>query len=122
MNKYADALKSLIEDRDKLNAAIETLEALEPRGERELLFNIIPSSEGPLITGPIQTNEGGVTGPDDSSPVRVKIAEDALVYAHEPSEKQALLEAADAGARSRLVTSLIEMAVLHRPGGQERVQ
>lgn len=40
----------------------------------------------------------------------------------EPSEKQALLEAADPGARSRLVTSLIEMAVLHRPGGQERVQ
>ena len=40
----------------------------------------------------------------------------------EPSEKQALLEAADASARSRLVTSLIEMAVLHRLGGQERVQ
>ncbi len=40
----------------------------------------------------------------------------------EPSEKQALLEAADASARSRLVTSLIEMAVLHRPDGQGRVQ
>lgn len=46
----------------------------------------------------------------------------AMTCPFEPNEKQALLEAADAGARSRLVTSLIEMAVLHRPGGQERVQ
>ena len=46
----------------------------------------------------------------------------AMTCPFEPSEKQALLEAADPGARSRLVTSLIEMAVLHRPGGQERVQ
>lgn len=46
----------------------------------------------------------------------------AMTCPFEPSEKQALLEAADAGARSRLVTSLIEMAVLHRPGGQARVQ
>lgn len=46
----------------------------------------------------------------------------AMTCPFEPNEKQALLEAEDAGARSRMVTSLIEMAVLHRPGGQERVQ
>ncbi len=45
----------------------------------------------------------------------------AMTCPFEPSEKQALLEAADVGARSQLVTSLIEMAVLHRPGGQETV-
>ena len=46
----------------------------------------------------------------------------AMTCPFEPSEKQAILEAATLGERSRLVTSLIEMAVLQRPDDQRRVQ
>ena len=58
----------------------------------------------------------------DQVPDEALVRSLAMTCPFEPNEKQALLEAADVGARSQLVTSLIEMAVLHRPGGQERVQ
>ncbi len=46
----------------------------------------------------------------------------AMTCPFEPSEKQALLEAASLGERSRLLTSLIEMAILQRSDDQRRVQ
>jgi Lon protease-like protein len=39
----------------------------------------------------------------------------AMVCPFEPNEKQALLEAADLDERARLLTAIVEMAVLHRP-------
>jgi uncharacterized protein len=39
----------------------------------------------------------------------------AMICPFAPSEKQALLEASDLAERSRVMTALIEMAVLHRP-------
>jgi Lon protease-like protein len=39
-----------------------------------------------------------------------------MVCPFEPSEKQALLEAADLGARARLLTAIVEMAGLGPPG------
>jgi uncharacterized protein len=39
----------------------------------------------------------------------------AMICPFAPSEKQALLEASDLTERSRVMTALIEMAVLHRP-------
>jgi Lon protease-like protein len=39
----------------------------------------------------------------------------AMVCPFEPSEKQALLEAADLDARARLLTTIVEMAVVERP-------
>ena len=41
----------------------------------------------------------------------------AMICPFAPSEKQALLEAADLAERSRVMTALIEMAVLRRPDG-----
>jgi Lon protease-like protein len=43
------------------------------------------------------------------------IASLAMVCPFEPSEKQALLEAADLGARARLLTTIVEMAGLGSP-------
>jgi uncharacterized protein len=42
-----------------------------------------------------------------------------MVCPFEPSEKQALLEAPDFGARARLLTAIVEMAVLDRSSGGE---
>lgn len=39
----------------------------------------------------------------------------AMICPFEPSEKQALLEAPDLGERARLLTAIVEMAVLNRP-------
>jgi Lon protease-like protein len=39
----------------------------------------------------------------------------AMVCPFEPSEKQALLEAADLNERARLLTAIVEMAVMNRP-------
>ena len=39
----------------------------------------------------------------------------AMVCPFEPSEKQALLEASDLNERARLLTAIVEMAVLNRP-------
>jgi uncharacterized protein len=39
----------------------------------------------------------------------------AMICPFEPSEKQALLEAADLDERARLLTAIVEMAVLNRP-------
>ena len=41
----------------------------------------------------------------------------AMVCPFEPSEKQALLEAPDLEERARLLTAIVEMAVLERPSG-----
>jgi uncharacterized protein len=43
------------------------------------------------------------------------IASIAMVCPFEPSEKQALLEAANLGERARLLTAIVEMAGLHAP-------
>ncbi|HTV45397.1 MAG TPA: LON peptidase substrate-binding domain-containing protein [Stellaceae bacterium] len=43
----------------------------------------------------------------------------AMVCPFGPSEKQALLEAHDLPARAELLTAIVEMAVLNRPGGDE---
>ena len=43
----------------------------------------------------------------------------AMVCPFEPSEKQALLEAPDLEARARLLTAIVEMAVLDQSGGGE---
>ena len=43
----------------------------------------------------------------------------AMVCPFEPSEKQALLEAADLEARAGLLTAIVEMAVLDQSGGGE---
>jgi Lon protease-like protein len=43
----------------------------------------------------------------------------AMMCPFEPSEKQALLEAADFGERARLLTAIVEMAVLDRSSGGE---
>jgi hypothetical protein len=43
----------------------------------------------------------------------------AMVCPFEPSEKQALLEAPDLDERARLLTAIVEMAVLDRPSGGE---
>ena len=40
----------------------------------------------------------------------------AMVCPFEPSEKQALLEAPDLDERARLLTAIVEMAVMNRPG------
>jgi uncharacterized protein len=40
----------------------------------------------------------------------------AMMCPFEPSEKQALLEAADLDDRARMLTAIVEMAVLNRPG------
>jgi uncharacterized protein len=39
----------------------------------------------------------------------------AMVCPFEPSEKQALLEATDLHERARLLTAIVEMAVMNRP-------
>ena len=46
----------------------------------------------------------------------------AMICPFEPSEKQALLEASDLGERARLLTAIVEMAVLNGPqdGGAAR--
>jgi Lon protease-like protein len=44
----------------------------------------------------------------------------AMICPFEPSEKQALLEAADLDERARLLTAIVEMAVLHRPSAGAR--
>jgi len=40
----------------------------------------------------------------------------AMVCPFEPSEKQALLEASDLNERARLLTAMVEMALMHRSG------
>ena len=39
----------------------------------------------------------------------------AMICPFDPSEKQVLLEAPDLGERARLLTAIVEMAVMHRP-------
>lgn len=43
----------------------------------------------------------------------------AMICPFEPSEKQALLEAPDLDERARLLTAIVEMAILERPSGGE---
>jgi uncharacterized protein len=43
----------------------------------------------------------------------------AMMCPFDPSEKQALLEAPDLGERARLLTAIVEMAILDRPSGGE---
>jgi Lon protease-like protein len=40
----------------------------------------------------------------------------AMVCPFEPSEKQALLEASDLNERARLLTAMVEMALMHTSG------
>ena len=44
----------------------------------------------------------------------------AMVCPFEPSEKQALLEASDLNERARLLTAMVEMALMHRSGAGAR--
>ena len=46
----------------------------------------------------------------------------AMVCPFEPSEKQALLEASDLNERARLLTAIVEMAVMNRPADGPRAR
>jgi Lon protease-like protein len=52
-----------------------------------------------------------------SVPVDRLVTSIAMMCPFEPSEKQALLEASDLDDRARLLTAIVEMAVLNRPSG-----
>ena len=51
-----------------------------------------------------------------STPVERLVTSIAMMCPFEPSEKQALLEASDLDDRARLLTAIVEMAVLNRSG------
>lgn len=51
-----------------------------------------------------------------SVPAERLVTSVAMVCPFEPSEKQALLEASDIDERARLLTAIVEMAVMNRPG------
>ena len=57
-----------------------------------------------------------------STPVDRLVTSIAMMCPFEPSEKQALLEASDLDDRARLLTAIVEMAVLNRSseGGAAR--
>jgi hypothetical protein len=50
-----------------------------------------------------------------ATPIDRLVTSIAMMGPFEPSEKQALLEASDLDDRARLLTAIIEMAVLNRP-------
>ena len=52
-----------------------------------------------------------------SVPIDRLVTSIAMMCPFEPSEKQALLEASDLDDRARLLTAIVEMAVLNRPSG-----
>jgi uncharacterized protein len=55
-------------------------------------------------------------GAIDSVPGERLVTSVAMVCPFEPSEKQALLEASDLNERARLLTAMVEMALMHRSG------
>jgi Lon protease-like protein len=79
---------------------------------------LLPALRSYLQLAGIPADWGAVEGAPSAALVNYL----SMICPFSPSEKQALLEAADIAERGRVMTALIEMAVLAKAGGREDEQ